>query len=236
MDITPQASLAAPSSLAARSSAAAESSAVARSSAAAESHATASGPAAPLRLALVVGSNREGRFAPVVADWFLGRADAREDFTIDVVDLAEVDLPTALSGSPRPAVRAELAKVSPRLAAADAFVVLTPEYNHSFPAALKSLIDWHYTEWQAKPVGFLSYGGVSGGLRAVEQLRQVFAEMHAVTVRDTVSFRNAGEQFDSEGRHRDPAAPEAAVKTMLDQLAWWGSALREAKARRPYGG
>lgn len=200
------------------------------------SSATVTGAAGPLRLALVVGSNREGRFAPVVADWFLDRARAREDFTVDVVDLAEVELPTVLSGSPGAAVRAELAKVSPRLADADAFVVLTPEYNHSFPAALKNLVDWHFTEWQAKPVGFLSYGGVSGGLRAVEQLRQVFAEMHAVTVRDTVSFANAGRQFDTEGRHRDPAAPEAAVKTMLDQLAWWGAALREAKARRPYGG
>ncbi|MFG3303805.1 NADPH-dependent FMN reductase [Streptomyces wuyuanensis] len=216
------------------SATAAPASAVARSSGGAPASGTSGG--APLRLALVVGSNREGRFAPVVADWFLERAGAREDFTVDVVDLAEVDLPTALSGRPGAAVRAELAKVSPRLAAADAFVVLTPEYNHSFPAALKSLIDWHYTEWQAKPIGFLSYGGISGGLRAVEQLRQVFAEMHAVTVRDTVSFPNAGQHFDSEGRHRDPAAPEAAVKTMLDQLAWWGTALRDAKSRRPYGG
>ncbi|MEV0962226.1 NAD(P)H-dependent oxidoreductase [Streptomyces sp. NPDC049910] len=205
-------------------------------SATATATATGTGPAGPLRLALIVGSNREGRFAPVVAGWFLDRAGAREDFTVDVVDLAEVELTTVLSGSPGAAVRAELAKVSPRLGGADVFVVLTPEYNHSFPAALKNLIDWHFAEWQAKPVGFLSYGGISGGLRAVEQLRQVFAEVHAVTVRDTVSFVNAGRQFDDEGRHRDPAAPEAAVTSMLDQLAWWGAALREAKARRPYGG
>ncbi|MEV7279789.1 NAD(P)H-dependent oxidoreductase [Streptomyces sp. NPDC093111] len=190
----------------------------------------------PLRLAVVVASNREGRFGPVVADWFTARAAEREDFAVDVVDLAEVDLPTALSHHPAPEVRAELAKVSPVLAAADAFVVLTPEYNHSFPASLKSLIDWHFTEWQAKPVGFVSYGGMSGGLRAVEQLRQVYAEMHAVTVRDTVSFHGVHGRFDEDGTPKDPEGTGVAARTMLDQLAWWAHALRDAKSVRPYAG
>ncbi|ORT61893.1 NAD(P)H-dependent oxidoreductase [Streptomyces sp. CB03238] len=191
----------------------------------------------PLNLAVIVASNREGRFGPVIADWFLAHATRHTDFTVDVIDLGDpgTDLPTALSYNPAPAVRDRLAKVSPRLAAADAFVVLTPEYNHSFPASLKNLIDWHFTEWQAKPVGFVSYGGMSGGLRAVEQLRQVYAEMHAVTVRDTVSFHNAHGHFDDDGRHKDPTVPDAAAKTMLDQLAWWGHALRDAKSVRPYG-
>lgn len=193
---------------------------------------------APLKLTVIVGSNREGRFAPVIADWFLDHAAQHADFTVDVLDLGDPDteLPTALSYDPAPAVRDRLTKVSPRLAAADAFVVLTPEYNHSFPASIKNLIDWHFTEWQAKPVGFVSYGGMSGGLRAVEQLRQVFAEMHAVTVRDTVSFHNARGHFDEDGRHKDPTAADAAAKTMLDQIAWWAHALREAKSVRPYGG
>lgn len=190
----------------------------------------------PLKLAVVIGSNRDGRFGPVVADWFRSRAALREDFQVEFVDVADADLPTSLSYNPSPEVRAELGKVTPKLADADAFVVITPEYNHSFPAPLKSLIDWHFGEWQAKPVGFVSYGGISGGLRAVEQLRQVFAELHAVTVRDTVSFHNAGAHFDDEGSHRDPAAPDAAAKTMLDQLAWWAEALRSAKSVRPYAG
>ncbi|MFF9017461.1 NADPH-dependent FMN reductase [Streptomyces sp. NPDC014870] len=189
----------------------------------------------PLKLAVVVASNREGRFAPVLAEWFRGRLAEHTGFAVDFVDLAEVELPTALSHRPAAAVRAELAKVSPVLDAADAFVVLTPEFNHSFPASLKSLIDWHFGEWQAKPVGFVSYGGMSGGLRAVEQLRLVFAEMHAVTIRDTVSFHNAHRDFDEDGRHRDPAGPDAAAKAMLDQLAWWAHALRDARTTRPYG-
>lgn len=189
-----------------------------------------------LKLAVILGSNREGRFGPVVSNWFLARAAERQDFTTEFIDLAEADLSAPLSSSPGPAVRAELDKVTPKLAGADAFVVLTPEYNHSFPAAIKALIDWHFGEWQAKPVGFVSYGGMSGGLRAVEQLRQIFAEMHAVTVRDTVSFHNAHAHFDAEGRHKDPARCDAAAKTMLDRLAWWGLALRDAKSVRPYAG
>ncbi|MER5882364.1 NAD(P)H-dependent oxidoreductase [Streptomyces sp. NPDC001941] len=189
----------------------------------------------PLTLTLVVGSNRDGRFGPVIADWFLARAALHDGFRIQVVDLGEDELPAALSHSPSPEALAQLARVTPKLAASDAFVVLTPEYNHSFPAPLKNLIDWHFTEWQAKPVGFVSYGGISGGLRAVEHLRQVFAELHAVTVRDTVSFHNAHGQFGEDGEHREPEGPEAAVKTMLDQLAWWGHALRTARDERPYG-
>ncbi|NML49218.1 NAD(P)H-dependent oxidoreductase [Streptomyces sp. R302] len=190
--------------------------------------------AAPLTLALVVASDREGRLAPVVADWFRSRVAERDDFALTVVDLAEVALPTSLSYDPDPAVRAELARVTPVLEAADAFVVLTPEYNHSFPASLKNLIDRHYTEWRAKPVGFVSYGGISGGIRAVEQLRQVYAELHAVTVRDGVVLPDVHGQFDEDGRFKDPAGPEAGAKLMLDQLAWWGTALRDAKAVRPY--
>jgi NAD(P)H-dependent FMN reductase len=189
----------------------------------------------PVRVAVVIGSNREGRFGPVVADWLMSLLGERPDLVVDVIDVAATDLPTALSYDPSAEVRAELAEVTPKLAAADAFVVLTPEYNHSYPASLKNVIDWHHAEWQAKPVGFVSYGGISGGLRAVEHLRTVFAELHAVTVRDTVSFANAGSHFDASGAHRDPEAPAAAVKAMLDQLAWWAKALREAKEVRPYG-
>ncbi|MFD8465445.1 NADPH-dependent FMN reductase [Streptomyces cyaneofuscatus] len=189
---------------------------------------------APLKAAVILGSNREGRFGPVIADWFLGRAARYDGIETELIDVVTARLPDALSFSPGPEEAARVAAVSARLAAADAFVVLTPEYNHSFPAPLKNLIDWHRAEWQAKPVAFVSYGGRSGGLRAVEQLRQVFAEMHTVTVRDTVSFHNAGALFDDAGNHRDPADVDAAAKALLDQLAWWGNALRDARNRHPY--
>ncbi|MDT0493477.1 NAD(P)H-dependent oxidoreductase [Streptomyces griseus] len=192
-------------------------------------------PPVPLKVAVILGSNREGRFGPVVADWFLGRAARYDGIETELVDVVAADLPTALSFRPAPEDAARVEAVSARLAAADAFVVVTPEYNHSFPAPLKNLIDWHRAEWQAKPVAFVSYGGRSGGLRAVEQLRQVFAELHTVSVRDTVSFSNAGGLFDDEGKHRDPAEAEGAAKALLDQLVWWGHALRDARNLHPYG-
>lgn len=188
----------------------------------------------PIQLAVIVGSVREGRFGPTVATWFAGHAEQREDVDVDVIDLAEARLPTCLSSEPEPDGARALAAVSPRLAAADAFVVVTPEYNHSYPASLKNAIDWHFTQWQAKPVGFVSYGGMSGGLRAVEHLRQVFAELHAVTVRDTVSFHGAQHQFDSAGGPTDPASCGAAATKLLDQVVWWGRVLRSARAEHPY--
>jgi NAD(P)H-dependent FMN reductase len=117
---------------------------------------------------------------------------------------------------------------------ADAFVVVTPEYNHGYPASLKQAIDLPREQWQAKPVAFVSYGGIGGGLRAVEQLRQVFAELHAYTIRDTVSFHNYGELFDRSGQLIDPSGPNAGAKVLLDRLTWWASALRSARNARPY--
>jgi NAD(P)H-dependent FMN reductase len=188
----------------------------------------------PLRVAVLVGSTREGRLGSTVANWFVGEARQRDDLAVDVIDLAEAALPATPAREPSPEVARVLAAVTPRLAAADAFVVVTPEYNHSFPAALKAAIDWHRAEWRAKPVGFVSYGGRSGGLLAVEQLRAVFAELHATTIRDTVSFHRAWDEFDADGRPADPAGCGAAAKALLDELAWWGLALRDARARRPY--
>ncbi len=117
---------------------------------------------------------------------------------------------------------------------ADAFVVVTPEYNPGYPAPLKQAIDLAYTEWQAKPVAFVSYGGLAGGLRAVEQLRQVFAELHAATVRDVVSLHNPWTLFDDDARTHEPTGAEAAAKTMLDRLTWWAGALRTAGDSAPY--
>ncbi|MFD9031273.1 NADPH-dependent FMN reductase [Streptomyces sp. NPDC059567] len=191
----------------------------------------------PLHVAVVQGSTRDGRLGPVVANWLLSHAAARPDMTVDLIDLAETPLPAVfpqLGQAPAAAEdRSLLAAVSPRLAAADAFVVVTPEYNHSYPASLKNAIDWHNEEWHAKPVGFVAYGGFSAGLRAVEHLRGVFAELHAVTIREAVGLQGVWGQFDQEGKATDPAA-DAAAKAMLDQLAWWGEALRDARAKKPY--
>jgi NAD(P)H-dependent FMN reductase len=183
-----------------------------------------------LRVAILIGSTRQGRFAPVIANWFAGYIQTREEFLADTIDLAEAALPDVLSRNREPAVET----LRLRLAVADAFVIITPEYNHSFPAPLKTAIDWYSKEWRARPVAFVAYGGNAGGLRAVEQLRQVFAELHSVTVRNAVGFAMAREHFDEAGRLRDPARQEKAAGAMLDQLAWWGQALKEGRSLRPY--
>jgi NAD(P)H-dependent FMN reductase len=191
----------------------------------------------PVRLAVVIGSVREGRFAPTVADWFTGRARLRADVDLDLIDLVDHPLPLAMpgyAGTLTEDLACRRQALTARLAAADAFTVVTPEYNHTFPAALKNLLDWFLDEWAAKPVGFVSYGGMGGGLRAVEHLRQVFAELHAVTVRSSVSFHQAWEQVTDDGRLRGSEAAESATKEMLDQLVWWAQALRRARGETPY--
>lgn len=184
----------------------------------------------PIRLLVITGSTREDRFGPVVENWFSREAAGREDLEVDRLDLAEAGLPTRLTREAPPEVRA----LQPRLESADAFVLVTPEYNHGYPASLKAAIDWFSEEWRTKPVGFVSYGGRSGGIRAVEQLRQVFAELHATTVRDAVSIHDAWDEFDDEGRPLDREGTAKAANFLIDQLVWWGRALREARDKRPY--
>jgi NAD(P)H-dependent FMN reductase len=169
----------------------------------------------PLRVAVITGSTREGRFGPTVADWAETEVERHPGLEPDPVDLLD---------------RESLTK---RLGLADAFVVVTPEYNHSYPGPLKTVIDDHYREWQAKPVAFVSYGGLSGGLRAVEHLRPVFAELHAHTIRDTVSFHGGRLCFDADGRPTDPEST-AAMRRLLDNLTWWGRTLQDARELRPY--
>lgn len=178
-----------------------------------------------LRVAVITGSTRQGRLGPVVSSWFTARAARRDDLALDHIDLAEAALPAALPREPDEATQGYL----DRIGRADAYVVVTPEYNHGYPASLKQAIDLPHAEWRAKPVGFVSYGGLAGGVRAVEQLRQVFAELHAVTLRDTVSFHNVWALFDDGGHLRHPEGPELAAATMLDELVWWGRALRAAR-------
>lgn len=182
-----------------------------------------------LRLEVIVASVRPERFAPVVADWFLRTAGEYAEFDTGVIDLIDTPLPADLTETP------EVEAYRRRLAAADAFVVITSEYNHGYPASLKTALDTAKHEWRAKPIGFVSYGGLSGGLRAVEQLRQVVAEIHMVSVRETVSFHQAKRAFDAAGETRDGAAVDAAAR-MLRQLLWWGTALRAARTVAPYPG
>ncbi|MFF7050746.1 NADPH-dependent FMN reductase [Streptomyces griseorubiginosus] len=190
------------------------------------------------RLVVLVGSVREGRFGPVVASWIAEQAGVHGGFEVEVVDLADFDIPLALPAAspkyagddyPRPAGMAALTSALER---ADAFVVVTPEYNHSYPASLKAAIDWHFTQWTAKPVAFVSYGGAAGGRHAVLHLENILTELHAVTIRDGLAFPNYFTTWQND-HPTDPETPGYA-KTLLDQLSWWAGALRTAREASPY--
>jgi NAD(P)H-dependent FMN reductase len=184
----------------------------------------------PLRVIVLIGSTREGRVGERIGRWFAGQASRRNDLTVTVVDLATYDFPARYPVGATAAMAAFVAEVD----RADAVVVVTPEYNHSFPAPLKQAIDYAYDEWRAKPVGFVSYGCHSHGMHAVDQLRTVFTALHAVTMPDGVGLDVLDCGPDDRLRRLDDEAYASDVKTLLDQLHWWGLALRSARAVCPY--
>jgi NAD(P)H-dependent FMN reductase len=181
-----------------------------------------------LRMAVVIGSNREGRLGETVAQWFLKQIADIDGIDVDTIDLADLDLHTSIGIDPPRTMQA----ITPRVAAADAFVFVTPEYNHSFPASIKAFIDLHVEQWSGKAIGFVSYGGVAGGLRSVEALRLVFASLSAATVRNTVSFANAWDVF-IDGVPSNSEQSAAAAASLVQQIKWWGRALRNARLEAP---
>ena len=197
--------------------------------------------AAPVPVAVIVGSTRDDRIGGRVAEWFVAEVEAHGGFAVDVIDLhaLEGDLPGRLpAGHPaRGEYPAEVRQLAERIGAADGFVLVTPEYNHGYPGSLKDAIDLVNAEWRAKPVAYVSYGGLSGGIRAVEQLRQVMVELHTVSVRDAVHIPFAPRSFRDGTAPNDPDGMIAdGVRALLRRLDWWARALARARADNPYDG
>jgi NAD(P)H-dependent FMN reductase len=186
------------------------------------------------RILVIIGSTRQNRFGETVATWFMTRAAERTDMTFTVVDLRDWKL--QYYDRPLPATRGEYDEEAQRWAAvvgaADGFVIVTPEYSHGYPAVLKSALDAVYHEWVRKPVAFVSFGGWSGGTRAVEQLRQVAIELQMAPIRASVVFQFAQRLF-VEGTLQNPDLFDSAAGLLLDDLAWWSAALRTARAATP---
>jgi NAD(P)H-dependent FMN reductase len=178
-----------------------------------------------LRLGLIYGSSRRGRFCDTVGQWAHSRIVQSRQFDIDIVDPQQIDLAALLHQEDCPARQA----LRRRLAHADCFVLVTPEYNHGYTAAAKLIIDAAGREWAEKPIAFVSYGGISGGLRAVEQLRLVFAELHAIALRDSVSLANAWRAIDAEGRFIPGPEASQAMDVMIGQLHRWAGTLRQVR-------
>ena len=186
-----------------------------------------------IRVAIVTGSTRPGRNNLAVAEWVYRVARHRKDAEFELVDIADYELP--LLDEPMPPILGQYiqphTKVwAERIASFDAYVFVTPEYNHSTSAALKNAIDYLYREWLNKAAGFVSYGG-HGGVRAVEHLRLILAELMVATVRGQVALSLftdfEGFRTFKPGPHR-----ESELHAMLDQVIAWGRALRTVRVEQ----
>jgi NAD(P)H-dependent FMN reductase len=179
-----------------------------------------------LKVGIIVGSTRPGRKARLVADWVHGIASQRDDADYELLDIADFSLP--LLDEPRPPAMGEyLHEHTKRWAAqiggCDAFVFVTPEYNHSTSGALKNAIDFLFREWNHKAAGFVGYGSMNGS-RAVEHLRQIMAEIMIADVRAQVGL-SLFTDFE-KGSFKPADSHSAVVNTMLEQVVAWGGALR----------
>jgi NAD(P)H-dependent FMN reductase len=185
-------------------------------------------------LAVVIGSTRPGRVGPKFAEWFRQRAAAHGSFDVELIDLAQVNLP--LFDEPKQPrlhqyVHQHTIAWSLMVTRVDAFVFVTPEYNFGYNAALKNAIDYLSLEWADKAAGFVSYGGVAAGTRAVQQLKQVLTALKMVTVAESVNIPFFPQFIDEAGKVRPNDAMTRAADAMLDELIRITSLLRPSAGK-----
>ncbi|MFB6549439.1 NADPH-dependent FMN reductase [Streptomyces sp. NPDC056405] len=184
-------------------------------------------------LTVVIGSIRPGRAGLPIGQWFSERAHAHGGFEVRIADLAVFDLP--LMDEPHhPRLHRYQHEHTKRWAgvveSSDAFVLVTPEYNYGYPASLKNAIDYLCVEWKDKPVGFVSYGGVAGGTRAVQQLKQVVTTLKMLPVFESVTIPFHAGLLDSENlRLNATDVLNQAADAMLGELIRTESALRSLR-------
>lgn len=181
------------------------------------------------KLGIIIASVREGRGGLPVAEWFATLARAHGAFDVTLIDLKAVDLPL-LDEPEHPRLkkyrRDKTKEWSATIAALDAFVVVTPEYNYGSPPALVNALDHLYVEWNYKAIGFVSYGGVSGGTRSVQMTRSIVTSLKMVPIVEAVHIPFYTKLLDQASRRFNGGeVHEKAAKTMLDELARWTAAL-----------
>lgn len=186
-----------------------------------------------MKILIVLGSIREGRSGDKVAKWVLEQSKNRNGFEYELLDLK--DYPMKLFEEPgHPAMfngktSDEFAnKWIKKVGETDGFIVITPEYNRGTSSALKNAIDYPYNEWHKKPVAVLGYGGMSGGGRAVEQLRLNFIELQAVPIREGVLVQFLGSKI-KDGKLIADEHLESGIKKTFDQLEWYTEVLKTAR-------
>jgi NAD(P)H-dependent FMN reductase len=188
------------------------------------------------KLQVIVASTRPGRRGLPIGQWVYDSAAAYGGFDVELVDLAEVNLPF-LDEPNHPRLRQYIhphtIAWSEKIDSADAFVFVTPEYNYGMNAPLKNAIDYLHQEWQYKPVAFVSYGGVSGGTRAVQMTKQVVTTLKMVPLTEAVPMPFVNQYFDDEDRFLPTDAMQTSLKGVFDELARVSAALRPLRTPAP---
>ncbi len=183
------------------------------------------------RLLIVIGSTRPGRVGLPLGTWFAELARAHGGFEVDVADLAELNLPL-LNEPNHPRLQQYLhghtKRWSEQVAAADAVVLVTSEYNYGYPAALKNALDYLHNEWKYKALGFVSYGGIAAGTRSVQQLKQVTGALMLYSAQALVNIAWVGKRIE-DGRFVTDEATDAAATAMLDELLFLDVGLRRLR-------
>jgi NAD(P)H-dependent FMN reductase len=184
-----------------------------------------------IKIAIIIGSTRPGRNGEAVGKWVFEIAQKRSDASFELIDLVEVNLP--LLDEPYPPAMQKYTKQhtkdwSEKVAAFDAFIFVTPEYNHGVPAALKNALDFLYVEWNNKVAGFVGYGN-TGGARAVEHLRSTMAELQMADVREQVTL-SIFTDFENFQVFKPAPFHENKVNALIDQMIRWGKALKPANS------
>ncbi|HEU0165803.1 MAG TPA: NAD(P)H-dependent oxidoreductase [Thermomicrobiales bacterium] len=187
----------------------------------------------PIKLGIIIASTRPGRVGLPVGQWVAQAAAEHGGFEIDVIDHAEVNLPL-MDEPAHPRLRQythdHTIAWSERIDALDAFVVVMPEYNYGFTAPLKNALDYLSQEWQYKAIGIVSYGGLSGGLRAVQMLKPVLLALKLSPINEAVAITAVSSHLDDEGVFEPTESLSGQARTMFAEIQRWVPALRPLRA------
>ncbi|HEY5267832.1 MAG TPA: NAD(P)H-dependent oxidoreductase [Candidatus Saccharimonadales bacterium] len=185
-----------------------------------------------IKIKVITGSVRPGRFNIQPATWIADLAKKRDDLEVELIDLQELNLP--FYDEPKPAMmnsyeHDHTKKWSKIISETDGFIFVTPEYNHSYSPVLANAIDYLNVEWNYKPVSFVSYGSMAGGARAVEHLRGVAGELRMFDLRDQVLLPNYYLNLDEQGKYKFSDQESEIANVMLTELSTWAKKLKTAR-------
>jgi len=188
-----------------------------------------------LNIKIILGSVRQGRFGDKPAEWIATLAKEKEGLSVELLDLRDYALPMFQEATSPANIKGEyesqeVNRWAEKIAEADGFIIVTPEYNHGYPSSLKNNIDYLYKEWGNKPICFVGYGS-TGGARVIQQLRQVAIELQMAPTRNSVHIISPWLLTEVDGTLKVGAldAYDKPAENMLTQLTWWANALKNAR-------